>query len=159
MNLKRQESKHILPFQQKYIDDTIKYFKLKGRTVNITIIPLYDEFSKVGDCVEIWSSDSIFIEFSILSYPFCCGASILMNVNYQYTTQKEDCKIIDAYIEGYNKDKTRALCQFMSSYGQHKLLYEGLEACGWTLAYDYFNKNSGNTCYTIIKEVDCNALE
>ncbi len=158
MNLKRKEI-HLLPFQKKYVTDTIEYFKLKGVNVSIHIVGLYDEYSKVGDYIEISALDSIFIEFSILSYPFCCGASILMNVSYQYRMQKEDCTIIDSYVKAYNKDKIRSVCQFMSSYEQHKLLDEGFRMCGWELAYDYFNKNSGNECFVLIKEVECHATE
>jgi len=160
MNLKRKELSHLLPFQKKYITDTTEYFKLKGVNVSIQIVGLYDEYNRVGDCIEISIlGGGIFIEFSILSYPFCCGASILMNVSYTYRLQKEDCKIIDAYVEAFNKDKTRSICQFMSSYEQHKFLDEGFRMCGWESAYDYFNKNSGNACFVLIKEVECHATE
>ena len=139
---------------QRYIDSVIEYYKVKGIEVNVVINKLTDANNhKCGEEVNITDNrdDTQILYFKITTYPCCCGASILSDFCYSFRTIDKDFKLVDDYVKLFNKIRTITLCQFMSSYYDHQIIYNGLKSCGWELIGEYENENSDNECFIIIK--------
>jgi len=154
MTLKSQIPNNLTTSQKTYIEETIAYFKSKNVNAAILISTLHDEYNRVGETVTICDEERTLIKFSVLCYPFCCGASILMDVDFSYKTQREDMEVVNNYIYQFNKVRSKATCQFMSSYDTHRNLHTYFLSLGWKEIYKYHNINSGNKCFIIVKDIE-----